>query len=57
MENTTEYRIVESTRIRHLEELIQRYIQQGWKLQGGIGVHTENGQTKYFQAIIYENSN
>ena len=47
-----EYRIVEASNIRTLEERVTALLVNGWELQGGICIYCEkNGFTIYYQAL------
>lgn len=52
------YLIVEATSATELQEEVQRYIDEGWELQGGVAVATYGAlQWWYYQAMVLrENS-
>lgn len=50
-----EYKLLESTTVQGLEELVNSYILQGWTLQSGpIVVEGKNEHYRYYQAVIWE---
>lgn len=52
-----EYIIVEGLNRSKLIKEVNKMIQQGWELQGGIDVAVSSGCTGYFQAMTKEENN
>jgi hypothetical protein len=47
-----QYRIVNTPTILLLEERVAHYMNEGWVVQGGVCVVTEDGLKRYYQAMI-----
>ncbi len=46
-----EYMIVHATAIQALEASVQKYLADGWQLQGGVSVIDEGANRRWFQAM------
>lgn len=52
-----EYRIVVSSKVITLEEIVADLLNKGWKLQGGVSVGANPVSWGYAQAMIREKQN
>ena len=47
------YEILGHTNKRQLEIIVRNYLNNGWRLQGGVAVSVKNGNDAgYFQAVV-----